>query len=158
MRHIKSPQRWQAADGEVSVFLAGSIEQGRAENWQNVVASALAETDLLIINPRRENWDPNSASVDEDMTLRSQIQWELDSIESADIVAFYFSPGTMSPVSLLELGLVCQRKRTIVCCPTGFWRKTNIDMVCRRYLVEQVDDLQNLVMAIRGVCPTQSHS
>lgn len=40
-----------------SVFLAGSIEMGKAENWQIHVENLLEYTDCVIFNPRRDDWD-----------------------------------------------------------------------------------------------------
>lgn len=51
---IKAPNELQ--DG-LSVFLAGSIEMGSAENWQARVERELADYDVLIFNPRRDDWD-----------------------------------------------------------------------------------------------------
>ena len=57
-----------------------------------------------------------------------------------------FANNTKSPVSLLELGLLsqCNPKYTFVCCPDGFWRKGNIEMICDRYgitLCQSYDEL-----------------
>ena len=47
----------------VRIFLAGSIENGLADNWQDRVAKELAERyngldcNVIINNPRRGNWD-----------------------------------------------------------------------------------------------------
>ena len=40
-----------------SVFLAGSIEQGKAIDWQKYVTQKLQDTDITVLNPRRDNWD-----------------------------------------------------------------------------------------------------
>jgi hypothetical protein len=40
--------------GEASVFLAGSIEMGRAEPWQADVERVLADEEVVILNPRRD--------------------------------------------------------------------------------------------------------
>jgi len=72
------------------------------------------------------------------------VEWELNALEKANIIAMYFEPGTKSPVSLLELGLFAHTGRMIVCCPDGFWRKGNVDVVCERYGVKQVESLNDL--------------
>jgi len=47
----------------VRVFLAGSIEMGVAEHWQDEVAQELLKLELphdkrlVIANPRRKDWD-----------------------------------------------------------------------------------------------------
>jgi len=40
-----------------SLFLAGSIEMGYAEPWQSEVEAAFQQTDVVILNPRRDAWD-----------------------------------------------------------------------------------------------------
>ena len=112
------------------VFLAGSIEQGRARNWQYDVYSAFEEVPGMLLNPRRPKWTP----LDQEK-LKEQIEWELDGLERADVVFFYFDPDTKSPVSMLELGLYVKdhSKRLVVCCPEGFWRRENVEITCRRY-------------------------
>lgn len=39
--------------------------------------------------------------------------------------------------------------KVIVCCPDGFWRKGNVDIVCDRYGVDQVPTLTALAKAVR---------
>ena len=40
------------------VFLAGSIEQGAARDWQQELLAAFSpDSDLVFFNPRREVWD-----------------------------------------------------------------------------------------------------
>lgn len=54
MREVKAPSR-SALD--MRVFLAGSIEMGQAEQWQERVVHALSDAgDLVILNPRRDDW------------------------------------------------------------------------------------------------------
>src|SRR5215212_3847694 len=127
-----------------SVFLAGSIELENTGNWQTFSEDKLSGTDILILNPRRKNWDPSWLQSQTDPKFREQVEWKLSELEQANIIAMYFEPGTKSPVSLLELGLFAHTGRMIVCCPDGFWRKGNVDVVCERYGVKQVESLNDL--------------
>jgi len=70
-------------------------------------------------------------------------------LEKADLIVFYFSPETKSPVSMLELGLFVRSGKVIVCCPEGFWRKGNVDVVCKKYDVQQVNTLEELIQIIK---------
>jgi hypothetical protein len=78
------------------------------------------------------------------------VEWELAGLERADVVVIYLAPGTKSPISLLELGLHAGRNphKVVACCPDGFWRKGNVDIVCHRYGVQQVSSLGELVDTI----------
>ena len=55
---ITSPNPLPAADGRPRVFLAGSIDNGRASNWQAEVSAALANAGVVLLNPRRADWNP----------------------------------------------------------------------------------------------------
>ena len=132
------------------MFLAGSIEEGTADEWQTVITEALQDLDITVLNPRRDAWDASWTQAMEFAPFREQVEWELEAQEKADLIAFYFSPATKSPVSLLELGLAAGRRRAIVCCPDGFWRKGNVDIVCKRYGIPQVATLDDLARAIRS--------
>ena len=128
-----------------SVFLAGSIELGSAENWQTFVERELSGIHIVILNPRRDNWDSSWLQDKPNSKFREQVEWELSALETASIIAMYFEPGTKSPVSLLELGLFARSGKMVVCCPEGFWRKGNVDIVCERYGVDQVESLNDLL-------------
>jgi hypothetical protein len=148
---VKAPGDYSAYKGRPSVFLAGSIEMGKAEHWQRRVAEALKDRDLLILNPRRDNWDDSWEQNMSRPEFRVQVEWELAALEYAGTVLVYFCPGTQSPITLLELGLhaATNPKKLIVCCPDGFWRKGNVDIICARYGVRQVDSLNALIAAIK---------
>jgi hypothetical protein len=55
----------------------------------------------------------------------------------------------MSPVTLLEMGLHARSKKLVVCCPDGFWRKGNVDIVCERYGIQQVENLTQIIEHIQ---------
>ncbi|MEM9908185.1 MAG: nucleoside 2-deoxyribosyltransferase domain-containing protein [Cyanobacteria bacterium P01_D01_bin.44] len=135
------------------IFLAGSIEMGKASNWQQDMVTQLSDMTGSVLNPRREAWEstwPQDASFP---PFRAQVEWELAGLAQADIVIFYFEPTTKSPVTLLELGLTaratCAGQQTLVCCPSGFWRKGNVDIVCEWWGMPQFETLDNLVVELR---------
>src|SRR5262249_10225217 len=148
MKHIKSPNPLDIDQTRLSVFLAGSIEQGTADDWQTAVANALQDLDITVLNPRRDAWDASWLQSMEFAPFREQVEWELEAQEKADLIAFYFSPTTRSPITLLELGLAIGQRRAIVCCPDGYWRKGNVDIVCTRYGIPQVATLDDLIKYI----------
>lgn len=149
MRIIKAPQPIKYKVGEELIFLAGSIEMGAAENWQQAVEKRLVACDhLVLLNPRRDDWDSSWEQAITNPQFREQVEWELDALEKAHIILMYFDPNTKSPISLLELGLFARTGKLILCCPKGYWRKGNVDIVCEKYAVEQVDSLQGLISAV----------
>ena len=146
MLEIKPPGKIQG-NGK-KLFLGGSIELGKATDWQRKVVCMLKDTDLTILNPRRENWGKWEQSV-ENPEFRAQVEWELSSQEIADRILMYFEPGTLSPVSIAELGLFAKTGKLVVVCPDGFWRKGNIDIICRRYGVRQSGSIDDAIELIK---------
>lgn len=142
---IKAPQ--PLVEG-YSIFLAGSIEMGAAENWQSKVERDLVDSSAIIFNPRRDDWDSSCVQSAHNPQFREQVEWELEALEQANLIAMYFDPNTKSPISLLELGLFGPTGKMLVCCPEGFWRKGNVDIVCARYSITQVNSLEELVDSI----------
>lgn len=134
-----------------SVFLGGSIEMGLADNWQTRVWKGISDLDLDVYDPRRENWDSTWEQSIENEQFREQVEWELDHINSCDLVVFYFDPNTKSPVTMMEFGLMAwsDPSAVVVCCPDGFWRKGNIDIVCAGSNITQVNDIDELIQYIR---------
>jgi hypothetical protein len=141
MKEIKPlnavPAEWFA------IFLAGSIEMGKAERWQGKIAAALKGFDILILNPRRDNWESLEERAS-DQRFAEQVEWELNGLERAQKIIMYFSPETKSPITLLELGLFAASGKLLVCCPDGFWRKGNVEIVCKRYNIPLFSNLEEL--------------
>ena len=145
---VKPPHSFDTFD-KPCIFLAGSIEMGKAQDWQTQFFEACKNDDVVLLNPRRDDWDPTwEQSIDND-NFRGQVEWELKGLESSDVIALYFDPNTQSPISMLELGLFAKSKKLVVCCEEGFWRKGNIDVVCKRYGIEQVTNLVDLIARVR---------
>ena len=119
-----------------SMFLAGSIEMGGAEDWQTSLTNYISvpENNVkcdYIFNPRRDDW--NTALYENKEVLYEQASWEMTALDIAQVIIMYFDPNTKSPISFLELGLHAASGKMIVCCPNGFWRKDNVQIVCERF-------------------------
>lgn len=133
------------------VFLAGSIEQGTARDWQRELLAAFSpESAITFFNPRREVWDEHWSQDPGNLKLVEQIRWELDHLELADAVFFYFQAGTKSPISLLELGVVLGRgEKPIVVCEPGFWREANVVETCAFFGVDTLVKLEAGISELR---------
>jgi hypothetical protein len=46
---------------------------------------------------------------------------------------------------LLELGLYAPSGKMVVCCPEGFYRRGNVQIVCDRFGIELVDTMEQLM-------------
>jgi hypothetical protein len=143
---IQAPNE-RPSDGRVKVFLAGSIEMGKAEDWQSRIVNELSDYPIQFLNPRRDDWDSSWEQKKENKQFNEQVTWELDSLEDSQFIIMYFDPETKSPISLLELGIHAGKNpdKLVVLCPEGFWRKGNVDIVCDRYGVKQVKNFDELL-------------
>lgn len=150
MIEIKSPAPliWYTP---FSMFLAGSIEMGAAEDWQQKLTAELADHNVTLFNPRRDNWDSSWEQSIDNPKFVEQVKWELSAIEQADVVVFYFDPATKSPITLLELGLCAYSQKIIVCCPEGYWRRGNVEIVCQRYGITFTDTFEDFVKQIKEI-------
>lgn len=126
---------------------------GLAEDWQAQIAQSLADTDLTLLNPRRDHWDATWEQRMANSQFRGQVEWELAAQEQAALIVMYFAPQTQAPITLLELGLFATSGRLVVCCPDGYWRKGNVEVVCDRYHIPLVPSLNDLVTAIQTKLP-----
>lgn len=151
MKVIKAPEHYDPRKLQMPViFLAGSIEMGKAVNWQTKTEQAFEDVSGTILNPRRDDWDSSWEQKIENDQFRTQVEWELDSLSIANIILMHFEPGTQSPITLLELGLFASKcEQLIVHCPEGFWRKGNVDIVCKRYGIDQVNTMEEAYKIIK---------
>lgn len=124
----------------INVFLAGSIEMGVAENWQDRFANHFKDLNITFLNPRRDEWDNTWVQSIDNKMFRDQVEWELNGLMAADFVAMYFDPKTKSPISLLELGLMASTNKMVVCCPDEFYRRANVEIVCNRFSVPMYNE------------------
>jgi hypothetical protein len=133
------------------VFLAGSIDMGNASQWQAHVIAEVDTKDVLLMNPRRPDWDSSwEQDIKNDM-FREQVQWELDHLALADLIFFYFDPNGPAPITLMELGMhVEHASRLVVVCPIGYWRRGNLQIVCARYNIELIDTLDEGIEALKA--------
>ena len=154
MEVVKAP-RWFPTDRGIPVFLAGSIEMGKAEDWQLRVTAHLAQLDVMVLNPRRDDWDSSWEQSIHNPQFREQVEWELSALEHAaakGVIFLYLEPGSKSPISLLELGLHCNPDNyLVVCCPEGFWRKGNVDIVCERHGTPVYETMEEAVVGLKEV-------
>jgi hypothetical protein len=134
--------------GTPTIFLAGSIEMGTAGDWQNELVTALGSRNVMILNPRRDEWDASWQQSIDEPKFREQVEWELDGLERADLVAMWFEPATKAPITLLELGLTARADKLVVGCPDGFWRKGNIEVVCDRFGIPLTKDWKTFVAVV----------
>jgi hypothetical protein len=134
MQVITAPERKPITNQ--SIFLAGTIDDGKSEDWQSKLIEEFSEYNITILNPRRNNWGDLS-----DNELRKQITWEFDHLEKADIIFMYIIGTSKSPISLLEMGIHIKDSKLIVVCEPEFYRYDNVRITCEYYNAELYDSL-----------------
>lgn len=103
-----------------SVFLAGSIDQGTAIEWQIWLADELEKAWtrdsprepssghegagenaklLTILNPRRLDWDASWKQEMGEQPFTEQVEWELGMQDAATVIAMYFGVQSAAPIS-----------------------------------------------------------
>src|SRR5690606_2827295 len=109
---------------------------------QHEVENILKDHPVTLLNPRRDNWDPTWTQSISNPKFKEQVTWELNALEMSSSIIFYFDPNGKAPITLLELGLFASSNKIFVCCPDGFWRKGNVEIVCDRYNIKMYDSLE----------------
>jgi hypothetical protein len=134
-----------------SVILYGAIHSDPNNDWQTRLTALLSDLPIAILNPRRDDWDSSWIEDISFAPFKEQVEWEMDHARIADVIVFYFAGEAKQPITLLELGLYAGTGKAIVCCPEGFWKRGNVQMVCERYNIDLVDSVEELGDKVRAM-------
>jgi hypothetical protein len=134
---------------EFSIFLAGSIEMNKAEKWQPKFAEDLSHLPVAVFNPRRDDFDKTLKQDISVPKFKEQVDWESKYLKMSTVIALYLQPGTVSPISLLELGHYAKSQKVIVCCPDGFGRKGNVQILCHDHGIPLIETYEEFVEIIK---------
>jgi hypothetical protein len=128
----------------LQIFLAGTIDMGHSRDWQKEVTDRLSIHDnIAIYNPRM--------IVFEDKYIEHQIQWELNALESSDVIILNFEPNSNSMISLLELGLHARSGKLVVVCPQSYKRYKNVRITSSMYKVNIVESLDDAIIYVESL-------
>lgn len=141
--YIESPSDVKINPDKKSIFLAGTISG--APNWQKQMADALSDLDITVINPRR----PGDIMKDNDVAMQ-QIKWEFDRLKQVDVISFYFSPETLNPITLFELGrhTYGRRKPIFVGVHPEYARKFDVEVQMHLVGIQPVYSLEHLISEV----------
>jgi len=148
MKEIKSPEDYTVVPGQKSIFVAGGISN--CPKWQGEVSVALAETDIVVLNPRRDDFDVTNPAMEQD-----QIEWEHLHILRASAYLFWFCEETLCPITLFELGKVAglfANRPLFVGVHPRYKRKRDVrfQMLLMRPEVEVVHRLEALLEQVKS--------
>lgn len=118
---IQSPN--ESNSNGLKVFLAGGISN--CINWQNQICEKLiTEQKLTDINKNVIIFNPRCKEIPKE---EPQVKWEYEKLKDADIIGFWFSYGSLNPITLFEYGSHIKSNIIIVVgCHTNYERKTNV--------------------------------
>lgn len=151
---ITPPNQIPLIGNEVKIFLAGTIDNGDSEDWQAIARKYLirnfdkigyTKKRLLVLNPRRVEWNPDLKQSFESPEFFQQVTWEMDAMEKSNLIIMNFLPNSKSPITLLELGLFAKSRKVMVCCPDEFYRSGNIQIVCNKFNIPLFKTLPELL-------------
>jgi hypothetical protein len=131
-------------NNQIKLFLAGGITN--CPDWQKEIIEKLENNkqplgtsggmlqNVTVFNPRRENFpidDPNASN--------EQITWEYKKLRESDIIAFWFSEGSLNPIVLYEYGKhgTSQPTKIVVGCHTDYSRKSDVEIQTKLSRPEQ---------------------
>ena len=157
IRVITPPSFITLDNSRTSVFLAGSIEMDKAEQWQQKFIDNLifevrkmnSGKGIDIFNPRRANWDITVKQSIEDPVFYQQVRWELDYLGNVKVRVFYFAPNTLSPVSLLEFGKFFSYPNTFLCVNPDYQRAGNLEVFANKYKIKIHQNLGDIIHQIK---------
>jgi len=144
MMYIEAPNTYSGQ--KPSLFLAGGITG--CPDWQQQMASKLVDKDIVVFNPRRKNFpisDPRAA--------HKQVKWEHDYLRKAGAISFWFSPETLNPIVLYELGTWSMTNKPIfVGIHPKYQRKRDVELQMKfvRPAVKIVYSIDALVRQVRN--------
>ena len=122
------------------IFLAGSMAAKSEVNWRQTISTNLQEK-YHFIDPTNPNHD-----VLNDAQMREHIKWEFDGMKRADYIIMNFLRDSLSPISLVELGMNINNEKLIVICPKEFYKWRYIDTLCKEHntpIFNQLEEILN---------------
>lgn len=152
MIYVEALNTYYPYPNEISLFLGGGISN--CVNWQDKMVELLSGwpqpgatgPELVLLNPRRKHFP-----MDDPSATDGQIRWEYDHMRQATAIMFWFSPETLCPITLFELGKWIETKKPLfVGCDPAYQRIQDVIVQCSlsRPSMGVCTDLQTLANRI----------
>jgi len=122
MIELKCPNEWNGSNlwDAGSLFLGGGISS--CPQWQPVMVDLLKDTNLVLVNPRRDNFDIKKKGIQAE-----QITWEYKYLRLVTGRMFWFPKETLCPITLFELGKYIERSEALfVGCDIDYGRREDL--------------------------------
>lgn len=142
MIEIKSPNLHTQT--RTSLFLGGGISN--CPDWQRYVVNCLVDTDLVIFNPRKNDFSYSRSNE------YRQVEWEFEHLGRSDAIIFWFPHETVCPISLFEYGKwLTSNKKLFIGTHPAYSKRLNLQIQTKLVRPELYihDNLDDLVMEIK---------
>lgn len=147
---IKAPNKFDTS--KYSVFLGGAIDQGKSVDWQSKVVQALSDLDnIVVLNPRREEWDESWEQCKDCEPFRGQVLWEIGAQEKCDLILYVYTKDSKAPITMFENGAWGTKKDCIVCVEEGFYRQGNLDIYMEHFNIPIYHNLDEMIADLHEV-------
>jgi hypothetical protein len=147
VRYIEAPIVAPFKPSERTLFLAGGISG--CPDWQREIVALLADTPLVLFNPRRADFpihDPSAAE--------AQIAWEHEHLRRAEAILFWFPCETLNPIVLYELGAWSMTNKPLfVGVHPDYQRRQDVEIQTRLVRPDV-----HVVYALQSLADTVKHS
>lgn len=137
---------WEKPKHDTKLFLAGGITN--CSDWQKQVVESLRDIQgITVFNPRRANFDVTNSNASKD-----QIFWEYHRIREATHIMFWFTPETLCPITLFELGAALERNHNLIIgCHPDYKRKFDVEYQASLKAIFNVQDsLEDTINLLRN--------
>lgn len=126
---IIAPSDKKVKTNIIKIFLGGTIDSGKSEDWQKKICIKYYDDERIVIfNPRRDEWPKEHSD-----EVIKQIKWEHKRMDESDYIIMNILPDSKSPISLMEIGMYNESNKLLVFCTEKFYRYDNVKIVCEKY-------------------------
>ena len=144
---VTPPSLYLPTEG-LKIFLAGSVCNGNAPDWQSMAVSTIqmssGEEPLTIYNPRR----PSGEFLPENEV--EQAAWTISMLNASDYIILHLTGDTGSPISTLELGLFINSPKLHLSIDDSYSRKEIVEIHYNYFGIGQIyERLEESIMAIQ---------
>lgn len=123
------------------LFLAGSMDLERGSTWRSFLIMKLSDNENFhFLDPTNKNHD-----ILTDGEMEAHVGWELQAMKMSDRIVLNFLTDSLSPISLIELGMYVASNKMVVVCPLEFYKRKYIETLCNTYQTPIVSSLDEVI-------------
>src|SRR5687767_146969 len=90
---IRPPSLPLRGNSPPTLFLAGPTSSKHSPDWRARLCTSLADLPVQILDPKNTAWDSTWHEDSSDSRWAAQVEWEMTTRATADVVVFFFEAG-----------------------------------------------------------------